>query len=140
MQESPLRPALAAAVLLVILLSIAGCAKTSPAIGTWTGSVGPVTASMTLNPDGTGTVAIPPYLPQQSVSWKEEEKQVSIQMGNVPRPGGTGGTGGTAAAPAPGGGGGASVNLTGTIAEDGKTMTVPIANISLTLNKQETAK
>lgn len=135
MKLCPIRYALPA-LLILLLLAAAGCARTSPAVGTWTGSVGPTTASVTLNEDGTGTVAIPPVLPQQPLTWKEEEKKVSIQVAGNP---GTAAAAPQGASAAPGGTG-ASVNLDGTISEDGKTMTVPFPAFSLTLTKQEAQK
>lgn len=94
-----------------------------------------MSSTLTLNADGTGTIAMPPVLPSQPVSWKEEKGQVTIQNANGAPAGGANGT-----APKPNSGGGAGYSLTGSIAEDGKTMVIPVRSFSLTLTKQEPAK
>ncbi len=110
-----------------------GCAKTSPAVGTWTGTTPMMksTATLTLAADGTGTFSIPPVMQNKAVTWKEgENKTIDLSMG------GAAPSGGSAAAS---GAGGAS--LPATLGEDGKTMTIqlPMAG-SVQLTKSEAAK
>jgi hypothetical protein len=131
------RAAAAAGMTVLSLLFLAfGCARVSPAVGTWTGSLGPQTATLTLRPDGTGTLR-PPIGAEQPVSWTEKEGAVALKLGNgAPAAGGGGGAAGGAS----GRGGGVSVDVSGTLSEDGKTMTVPFGPLSLTLQKQDAAK
>ncbi len=121
------RPALLAVFAAVTLAASSGCAKVSPAVGTWTGSAMTSTATVVLKADGTGTVAIPPMTPEKPVTWKEEaDKKVTIQLGGAGAP----------SAPGSAPSAGMNVSLTGTIADDAKTMTVPFPAFSLTLTKQ----
>jgi len=121
------RPALLAVSAAIALAASSGCAKVSPAVGTWTGAAATSTATVVLKADGTGTVSIPPVMQDKPVTWKEEaDKKVTIQMG------GSAGAAATPGAPAAG----ANFSLTGTLAEDAKTMTVPFPMFQLTLTKQ----
>lgn len=102
---------------------LAGCSRTSPAVGTWTMTAGAQPVTLTLQKDGTGTLQ-PPVGTQQPVSWTEQEKAVTLQVG------------GAAAADGSAPPGGAGLALTGTLSEDNKTMTVPFGPVTLTLQKQ----
>ena len=129
-------------------LVLAGCARTSPAAGTWTGQVslpplmqiplavmgggaagGATSSTMTLRPDGTGFVKIGPA-PEQPVAWTEEDGKVIL------RPRDEASTG--AKNPQPG----ANPNgtLVGTLSEDNKSMSVDLGVTKVVLQKQADAK
>lgn len=123
---SRIRPAALFAATALTLIA-AGCAKKSPAIGTWTAKT-PLggNATLTLAEDGTGNLSAPPVMNGVAVNWKEENGKVTLQMGGKP-------------------GGGSDANagkggIDATLAQDGKTMTVPLPMTTLTLNKQEESK
>jgi hypothetical protein len=126
-------------IVLPLLVLAAGCARVSPAVGTWTGKRRPQTATLTLRPDGTGTLQ-PPIGAQQPVSWTEKEGAVALKLGGGAAAGAGGGAAGARGGNGSGGSGGMSVDVPGTLSEDGKTMTVPLGPLSLTLQKQESAK
>ncbi len=126
------------AALTVGLLVAEGCARQSPAVGTWTGR--PVAggllgqalgranleATVTLNADGTGFVKLPPA-PEQPATWTEKDGKVTLTVG------GTGGASPQAAPDpaAPGSGG----TVVGTLAGDGRTMRVDLGPVQLELEK-----
>jgi hypothetical protein len=112
----------------LVMMVTAGCAKQSPAIGTWT-ATSPTGkgATVTLAKDGTGTFSVPPMMNNKPIKWTEEEKKVTLSIeSSMP-----GAAGGGAGAPS------SSLNLNSTISEDGKTMTVTLPMASLTFTKQE---
>lgn len=118
-----------AAVFIAALLCLlaGGCSRVSPAVGTWSlAGRGGSPATLALREDGTGTFTMAP-LPQQPVSWTEKEGTVTLQIG--------GGTQGSAGA-APQTRRGAGASLTGTLAEDKKSMTLTFGPTTLTLQKQ----
>lgn len=123
--------ALAVSVLTLVLLaalSVAGCARTSPYVGTWTASAMGRTATLTLGENKTGTLSLPiGPAGQQSVKWTEGEQKNTVTL--------------TLATPGAAGRGGAaqnvSVNVTGTLSEDGKTLNVAAGPQTLVFQKQE---
>ena len=120
----PVSPRLTVAVLAAILLLSAGCAKTSPFVGTWTGSQGPVTATMEMKEDGTGSVTL--MNQQRPMNWKSEDDKTAMITITPPQ-------GGGANAP--------TLNLTGTMGEDKKSMNVNMGGpMNLTFTKQGDAK
>lgn len=113
-------------------LFLAGCARVSPAVGTWTGTAdaGPLpvnqTATVTLSPDGRGFVKLA-IIPEQPVNWTEENNKVILTIG------------GAAAGTTQGGrsGSGAASALVGTLSDDKKTMNIDLGMAKLTLKKAE---
>jgi len=114
------------AVLFAVLAG--GCSRVSPAVGTWSLPAGGSPATLELREDGTGTLRMA-VLPEQPVSWTEEDGTVTLQLG-----GGTQ-TGGSGAAPKARPGVGTA--LTGALSEDKKSMTIALGPTTLTLQKQE---
>ena len=113
--------------LFLLLLSAVGCAKTSPFIGTWSGSQAvmgrTVTAALDLKEGGTGTATIMGQ--QRTVKWTESENTLTLTI--------EGGAGGGANAP--------TVNITGTLGDDKKTMDVNMGGpITIKFTKQGEAK
>jgi hypothetical protein len=107
---------------LIPALLLSGCAKKSPAIGTWSDPNKVFT--MTLEDGGTGTASANlPMMGTQSakLKWKEEEGKVTLEPaeGEKPNP--------------------MLNNLSMTVGEDGKTMSVSMMNRTVSLTKQETA-
>lgn len=113
----------------VVLLGIlaGGCSRVSPAVGTWSLDAGNSSAALELREDGTGTLRMA-VLPEQPVSWTEEDGTVTLRFG-----GGTE-TGGSGAAPKTRPGVGTA--LTGALSEDKKSMTIAFGPTTLTLQKQ----
>ena len=116
---------------LVCFAALAGCAKTNPAVGTWSGKTpNGAQATLTLAADGTGTVSIPPVMQSKPITWKStEDKKVDLSFSPPAGPGQT--------APA---GGMAAMSMPATIGDDSKTMTLNFPMFALTLNKDEAAK
>lgn len=114
-----------AAIVTVTALSLTGCAKQSPAVGTWTGATpGGKSATVTLQEDGAGTVAIPPVMENVPIKWamaEGDDRKVVLTLENNVSSG------------APGG----KMSLDGTLAEDGNTMTVKFMMFSLNLTKSK---
>lgn len=106
-------------------LFLAGCARVSPAVGTWTGSVGPQTATVTLSPDGKGFLKLP-VLPEQPVNWTEENNKVTLTIGAAAAGTTQGGRSGSGAASA----------LVGTLSDDKRAMTIDLGPIEIALKKQ----
>jgi hypothetical protein len=135
-------PFLAAALFL-----LAGCARMSPAAGTWTGQIslppmmqiplavmgggahGATTSTVTLRPDGTGFVKIGPA-PEHPVAWTEEDGKVIL------RPRDEASTG--AKNPQPGAN--PKGTLVGTLSEDNRSMSVDLGVAKVVLQKQADAK
>jgi hypothetical protein len=118
--------------LAALIVVVSGCAKKSPAIGTWTTTSPLGTATMTLSEGGTGTFAMPPILPSTPIKWEEKDGKVNISpSGAAPSPA-------PAAMPGMVGQPTAQMNMTASVSEDGKSLTLPFGNRSVTLNKQET--
>jgi hypothetical protein len=107
---------------------LTGCARTSPAVGTWSLPAGGNPATLTLRPDGTGALKMAVF-PEQPVSWTEQDGKVTLRIEGAKTPGG---------ARDPQTGRGASV--TATLSADQKTMTLPFPTFTLTLEKQPEAK
>ena len=97
---------------------LTGCARTSPAVGTWTATRGAVTATITLKEDGTGTFAVPAFGNPADLKWTLEDKVVALNVNS--------GTG--------------PQNLTGTLSEDNTTMTLTAGPMTLDFKKQADAK
>jgi hypothetical protein len=130
------------AALTVGLLVAEGCARQSPAVGTWKGR--PVAggllgqalgrsnleATVTLNADGTGFAKLPPA-PEQPVTWAEKDGKVTLTVGGA----GSAPPNATQNPAAPGSGG----TVVGTLAEDGRTMRVDLGPVQLELEKTEAA-
>ena len=118
-----------AALCLLGAFLLTGCARTSPAVGTWTAQSGPFSATVVLNEDGTGTLTPPPVAGgPQPVKWELNETTVTMTVGG---------------GPAAGGKQRPSANMTGTLSEDKKTMEVatglPMLQ-KLTFQKQAESK
>jgi hypothetical protein len=109
----------------------AGCARQSPAVGEWKGQVsggGPLgaiaaqtgmgSASMSLKPDGTGFVKAGPT-PERPVKWTEKDGKVVFSFADPNQKG----------APENG-------DLVGTLADDGRTMSVDLGPLKVTFEKQ----
>ena len=102
---------IAAAFCLLGAFLLSGCARTSPAVGTWTAQSGPLSATVTLNEDGTGTLTPPPMVPggPQPLKWELKDNAVTMTLGGGPAASGR---------QAPSG------SMTGTLLEDKKSMEV----------------
>ena len=126
------RPAFVFPAAFVALAAVSGCAKTNPAVGTWTG---PNATSLTLAADGTGTVSIPPVLQNKAITWKDgEDKKIDLSFAPA------GGSGTAATANTATGAGGGGMTMPATLGEDGKTMSITLPMTSVTLTKAEAAK
>lgn len=106
---------------------LGGCARMSPAVGTWTGADLPgVGASVvTLNPDGKGFAKIGP-LPEQPVTWTEENGKVTLSVNSA-----------QAQAPETQPTSARAGNLVGTLSEDQATLSVDLGVMKATLRKQK---
>jgi hypothetical protein len=115
---------------LVLLVAGFGCARTSPYVGTWTSTIMGRSATLTLKEDKTGTIVAPIGVQgSQPLTWAEgENNTVTLTFG------------GGAAAPAGQKPSGQSVNLTGTLSEDKKSLSVTAGPTTLTFQKQADSK
>ncbi len=107
--------------LLLSLFAVAGCARTPPAVGTWTTTVMNQTLTMVLKEDGTGTLTA--STGTQPVKWSEDkEGKLSLAFS------------------LPGGAPGSTINVNPTFSEDKKTMTISGQMGSLAFQKQTDKK
>ena len=126
---------ISAAVLLLataFAAAASGCARTSPAVGTWTASQMGQQMTLTLNPDGTGTLTPPPMVGgPQPMKWTEKDNAVTLTRSDA-------GTGN--------GGAQSGSNISGTLSEDKKsmafsfTLSPKMPPLNLTFQKQADAK
>lgn len=135
--EEPFMPSLARhrrtatlfAFVLLFAAAVFGCARISPYVGTWTSTIMGRSATLTLKADKTGTIVAPIGVQgTQPITWSEgENNTVTLVFG------------GAAAAPGQKASG-TSINLTGTLSEDKKSLSVTAGPQTLTFQKQTDAK
>ena len=126
----------AAILLAVFALMLAGCARFSPAVGTWQGEAKPksrnpllalpmamlgnATATLTVKPDGTAFLQTS-FAPEQRLSWTEKDGKVFLRRA---QDAGTGTDHGDS-------------EIIGTLSDKNETLTFDLGPLTATLHRQK---